>query len=129
VRHRRAFIPGFWFSNAVTEQRRPIFVSPEAAGVLREAFRAERNKRPFRVEAMVVLPDHLHCIWTLPPEDADFATRWQLIKTWFTKRYDPRCECLRIVYERKRRSRHFGCIDTGSTCCATRPRSTFITIR
>jgi len=38
---------------------------------------------------MVVLPDHLHCIWTLPPGDADFATRWRLIKTWFTKHCDP----------------------------------------
>jgi putative transposase len=57
--------------------------------MLREAFRTVRNKRPFRVEAMVVLPDHLHCIWTLPPGDADFATRWRLIKTWFTKHCDP----------------------------------------
>jgi putative transposase len=38
---------------------------------------------------MVVLPDHLHCIWTMPPDDADFATRWRLIKTRFTKDCDP----------------------------------------
>lgn len=38
--------------------------------------------------AAVVLPDHLHCIWTLPPEDHDFSTRWRLIKTWFTKHCD-----------------------------------------
>jgi putative transposase len=38
---------------------------------------------------MVVLPDHLHCIWTLPPGDADFWARWRLIKTWFTKHCDP----------------------------------------
>ncbi|HLP68035.1 MAG TPA: transposase, partial [Rhizobium sp.] len=48
-----------------------------------------RNKRPFRVDANVVLPDHLHCIWTLPSGDADFATCWRLIKTWFTKHCDP----------------------------------------
>jgi putative transposase len=35
------------------------------------------------------MPDHLHCIWTLPPGDAHFATRWRLIKTWFTKHCDP----------------------------------------
>ena len=46
------------------------------------------QKRPFTVDAMVVLPDHLHCIWTLPPGDADFATRWRLIKTWFTRHVD-----------------------------------------
>ncbi len=43
---------------------------------------------PFTLEAAVVLPDHLHCIWTLPPGDADFSTRWRLIKTWFTKHCD-----------------------------------------
>jgi len=57
--------------------------------VLRMAFRVVRTARPFEVDAMVVLPDHLHCIWTLPPGDADFATRWRLIKTWFTKHCDP----------------------------------------
>ena len=45
-------------------------------------------QRPFTLEAAVVLPDHLHCIWTLPPGDADFSTRWRLIKTWFTKHCD-----------------------------------------
>ena len=53
------------------------------------AFHAVRSRRPFDVDAMVVLPDHLHCIWSLPEGDADFATRWRLIKTWFTKHYDP----------------------------------------
>jgi putative transposase len=46
------------------------------------------SKQAFSLDAMVVLPDHLHCIWTLPPEDSDFATRWRLIKTWFTKHCD-----------------------------------------
>jgi len=41
------------------------------------------------LKALVVLPDHLHCIWTLPPHDGDFSTRWRLIKTWFTKHCDP----------------------------------------
>ena len=35
---------------------------------------------------IVILPDHLHCIWTLPPEDADFSTRWRLVKSWFSRR-------------------------------------------
>lgn len=44
-------------------------------------------QRPFRIDAIVVLPDHLrlHCIWTLPPDDADFSTRWRLIKTRFAR--------------------------------------------
>ncbi len=38
------------------------------------------SERPFVIEAFVLLPDHLHCIWTLPPDDADYATRWSMIK-------------------------------------------------
>jgi putative transposase len=47
------------------------------------------SARPFTIDAIAVLPDHLHCIWTLPPEDADYSTRWRLIKTWFSKHYAP----------------------------------------
>jgi putative transposase len=90
MRYRRAFVPGgSWFFTVVTERRKPILASPESVEVLREAFRNVLEKRPFRVEAMVVLPDHLHAIWTLPEGDADFATRWRLIKTWFTRHCDP----------------------------------------
>jgi putative transposase len=90
MRYRRAFIPGSsFFFTVVTEGRRPLFASADAVEVLRNAFRAVRLLRPFNVDAMVVLPDHLHCIWTLPPDDGDFATRWRLIKTWFTKHCDP----------------------------------------
>jgi putative transposase len=89
MRYRRAFSPGgSFFFTVVTEHRRPLLATVEAVGVLREAVRRVRSQRPFKIEAMVVLPDHLHCIWTLPPDDADFATRWRLIKTWFTKHGD-----------------------------------------
>jgi putative transposase len=90
MRYRRAFIPGgSFFFTVVTAQRRPLFASADAVAVLRSAFCGVRASRPFDVDAIVVLPDHLHCIWTLPPGDADFATRWRLIKTWFTKHCDP----------------------------------------
>ena len=52
---------------------------------LRHAIYATRAERPFRIDAIVVLPDHLHAIWTLPPHDADFSTRWRLIKTRFSR--------------------------------------------
>jgi putative transposase len=61
--------------------------------LLRQAFRKVRSNRPFVLEAMVVLPDHLHCIWTLPTDDIDFMTRWRLIKTWFTKHAKPAAQC------------------------------------
>ena len=51
---------------------------------LREAVRITRAERPFGIEAWVVLPDHLHCIWTLPEGDADYSTRWRLIKSRFS---------------------------------------------
>jgi len=52
---------------------------------LREAIRVTRRTRPFAIDAWVVLPDHLHCVWTLPPGDDDFSTRWRLIKTIFSR--------------------------------------------
>jgi putative transposase len=90
MRYRRAFVPGAsYFFTVVTEKRHAIFASSEAVAVLRNAFRVIRSTRPFELDAIVVMPEHLHCIWTLPPDDADFATRWRLIKTWFTKHCDP----------------------------------------
>jgi putative transposase len=53
--------------------------------VLRSAFAEARRKRPFTIDAIVVLPDHLHCIWTLPDGDADFSARWHGIKWRFSR--------------------------------------------
>lgn len=66
MRYRRAFLPGgSFFFTVVTEKRHPLFMSADGVKVLRMAFRVVRTARPFEVDAMVVLPDHLHCIWTL----------------------------------------------------------------
>lgn len=51
---------------------------------LREAFRQTRQDHPFLIDAIVILPEHLHCIWQLPPEDSDYSTRWLLIKARFS---------------------------------------------
>ena len=53
--------------------------------VLRDAFNAVRARYPYRTDALVVLPDHLHCLWTLPPGYTDFSTRWALIKAQFSR--------------------------------------------
>ena len=55
-------------------------------GALRDAIRQTRRTRPFHINAWVVLPDHLHCLWTLPPGDADFPNRWRMIKALFSRR-------------------------------------------
>ncbi len=89
MQYRRAKIPGAsYFFTLVTAQRQKLFADLENVNLLREAFRHVRQKRPFVVDAAVILPDHLHCIWTLPQHDADFPTRWRLIKTYFTKHCD-----------------------------------------
>jgi len=53
---------------------------------LRAAFRATRQERPFAINAIVVLPDHLHAVVTLPPDDDDFPARWRRIKGYFSTR-------------------------------------------
>ena len=53
--------------------------------LLRSAFRKVMRDRPFVINAIVVLPDHLHCIWTLPDDDHDYAMRWRLIKGHFSR--------------------------------------------
>jgi putative transposase len=96
MKYRRAFTPGgTFFFTLVTDQRRPIFASNTAIDVLRDAIRTVRSQRPFTIDAMVVLPDHLHALWSLPPGDSDFSTRWRLIKTWFSKNCDPALRGLR----------------------------------
>jgi putative transposase len=90
MKYRRAFIPGgSFFFTVVTEKRRPLFHSADVVDTLRRAFQVVKSSRPFELDAIVVLPDYLHCIWSLPLGDHDFATRWRLIKTWFTKHCDP----------------------------------------
>ncbi|MDH3899942.1 MAG: transposase [Gammaproteobacteria bacterium] len=86
MQYRRAFVPGgSYFFTVVTEQRCRLFADTANVTLLRQAVRSVMRNRPFTIDAIVILPDHIHCIWSLPPEDADFATRWRLIKTWFTK--------------------------------------------
>jgi len=84
--YRRAKTPGAtYFFTLVTYQRQSIFNHPNAVEVLRQAFRTVKQNHPFTIDAIVVVPDHLHCIWTLPPDDADFSVRWRLIKSEFTR--------------------------------------------
>ncbi len=86
--YRRARLPGgIFFFTVVTHHRRPILTTPLAREVLRQAFREVRGRQPFSVEAIVLLPDHLHCVWALPDRDTDFSTRWRQIKTLFTRRW------------------------------------------
>ena len=84
-RYIRAFVPGgtYFFTVALLERRRRLLTDHIES--LRQIFAEVRRRRPFIMEAIVVLPDHLHCLWTLPPDDADFSSRWQAIKASFSR--------------------------------------------
>jgi len=85
--YRRARIAGgTYFFTVVTQYRRPWLCTPDARAALRHAIGAVRERYPFRVDAWVLLPDHLHCIWTLPEGDSRYALRWRLIKMLTAKR-------------------------------------------
>jgi putative transposase len=78
---------GTYFFTVVTHERRAFLTEALARRCLRDAFRVIRARRPFCVDAIVLLPDHLHAIWTLPDGDWDYSTRWRLIKRRFTNAY------------------------------------------
>ncbi|RJQ47520.1 MAG: transposase [Gammaproteobacteria bacterium] len=82
--YRRHFVPGgsYFFTVALADRSATLLT--DHIDVLRKAFQRIRRELPFNIEAMVVLPDHLHCVWTLPPETADFSTRWKRIKAEFS---------------------------------------------
>jgi putative transposase len=87
--YRRAYAPGAtWFFTVNLAQRRNNRLLVERFDDLREAFNYVRGRHPYRTDALVVLPDHLHCIWTLPPGDTNFSTRWGLIKARFSRAID-----------------------------------------
>jgi putative transposase len=68
-------------------RRYPFFAKEEARTLLGTVVREVQKEMPFKTVAIVLLPDHLHAIWTLPPDDADFSTRWKEIKSRFTERW------------------------------------------
>jgi putative transposase len=83
--YRRAFRPGGTFFFTLVTYRRARFLCDDLARpLLHRAIDACRAVSPFRIDAFVLLPDHLHAIWTLPDGDASFSTRWARIKRSFT---------------------------------------------
>jgi putative transposase len=85
VRYRRNFVAGGTYFFTVTLADRRSSALTDHVNVLRAAFRTTRKPHPFIVDAIVVLPDHLHMVMTLPTGDADFTNRWRLIKRRFTE--------------------------------------------
>ncbi len=84
VNYRRATVPGatYFFTVTLRDRRSRLLIDQIAA--LREALQTTKRSQPFRIDAMAVLPDHVHAIWTLPPDDHDYSGRWRAIKAGFT---------------------------------------------
>ena len=84
--YRRANVAGgTYFFTVNTLRRLPVLTEPPVREALREAIRQTRMTAPFDIDAWVLLPDHLHCIWTLPQGDADFSMRWSKIKRYVSQ--------------------------------------------
>ncbi|MDD3579522.1 MAG: transposase [Desulfobacca sp.] len=85
--YRRTKTPGgIYFFTVNTHRRRPILTLPIARQALRLGIQRARQTLPFDIEAFVLLPDHLHTIWTLPEDDANCPARWAIIKREVSKR-------------------------------------------
>ena len=85
MQYRRSHQPGgSYFFTLVTHQRQPLLSIPENIDRLRIVFKREKEKYPFAIDAIVILPDHLHAIWSLPEDDQDYSGRWSRIKRHFS---------------------------------------------
>lgn len=87
--YRRIHVPGgtYFFTVNLLERRRQLLV--EHIRLLRIAFAEAKQHRPFEIIAIVILPDHLHCVWRLPEGDDDNAMRWRHIKSAFSRQLSP----------------------------------------
>jgi putative transposase len=86
--YRRWYQPGgTYFFTVITYGRRPLFRNELGRDLVGTVMREVQGEMPFKTEAIVLLHDHLHAIWTLPPGNDGFPDRWQEIKTRFTKNW------------------------------------------
>ena len=84
MHYRRNKQPGAcYFFTLVTYQRQPL-LTQNNIDRLRLAFKREMQKRPFTIDAIVILPDHLHTLWRLPEQDNNYSLRWSNIKRFFS---------------------------------------------
>ena len=84
--YRRANLPGgIFFFTVITYHRRKILTRTESRAFLRMVINKTQKKYPFIIEAWVLLPEHLHCVWRMPQNDANYSLRWRLIKSGFSR--------------------------------------------
>ena len=83
--YRRNFIEGgsYFFTLVLADRTNELLI--DNIELLRQSFKQTKKDLPFDINAIVALPEHLHCIWTLPVGDSDFSTRWKKIKARFSR--------------------------------------------
>jgi len=85
VNYRRNFVPGgtYFFTATLKNRRSQLLL--KHVDLLRQSFYQMKKERNLHVNAIVILPDHIHTVWTLPPGDNDYSNRWKMVKGLFTK--------------------------------------------
>ena len=85
VNYRRVYIEGGMYFFTVTLKNRKSNTLTNHIDTLRDSFAFVKKHQPFDIIAIVILPEHLHCIWQLPNNDDNYAGRWRAIKSRFTR--------------------------------------------
>jgi len=85
MQYRRTYVSGgtYFFTVNLLERHKSLLI--DHVDLLKQSIRKVKTAHPFKIDAMVVMPEHLHAIWTLPDDDIDFSTRWRLIKANFSR--------------------------------------------
>ncbi|MDD5460867.1 MAG: transposase [Methylococcales bacterium] len=102
--YRRFYVPNavcFFTANLAERMNNHLLV--EKIDLLRASFSYVKERKAFHINAIVIMPDHLHCIWTLLPDDADFSIRWDLLKGHFSRAIDKGERILKSRSKRRER--------------------------
>jgi putative transposase len=101
--YRRIRVPGGTYFFTVNLADRSQSLLTEHVAMLRDVMAAVRTTRPFHIDAAVILPEHLHAVWTLPPGDVDYSMRWSRIKSEFSRRVCSSSPCSTSRVRRRER--------------------------
>lgn len=99
---------GTFFFTVTTLGRQPILTADDVRQSLREGIDIARTSWPFTIDAWVLLPDHLHCIWVLPEDDANFSSRWAIIKRHVSKRCRNRQDLVSPISDSRKKRKEIG---------------------
>lgn len=106
--YRRADVPGgTYFFTVNTYGRQTVLIEKNIRQALRQGIERARRSLPFQIDAWVLLPDHLHCLWTLPPEDNNFSARWAIIKRHVSKCCSKRVDATLSQSRQRRKETNF----------------------